>query len=305
MGKLVRRFALAAALATCAAGCKATNDHAVVREKLGLAATRIDASELEGSARSLDQMLRDAPSRDASDAVQRFYTALLLVRTHLAAAFSQPFITAPIPARGANWHLDAKRDSSRQGAPIAHLVAAIHDASYARSWYADVKSAPKTSSDELLPKELASFAPRSALAYLNLAMLTCYSRLNFQDRVEEIIDGIPELASLDACDALIAETHSSEGARPWIYRGVYEHLKRVDEPAAYKFAIRTLESSPKSIGAPSAQDLALIAHWITTDSRYVFKCPSCKTLVDPALSACTVCRRPNLEFEAELRESVH
>src|SRR5262245_42571751 len=83
--------------------CAAAKEPAQTREALHLAATRIEASDLRGPAHSLEAMIAESPrdrSADQADDVQRFYAATLLVRAHVAAAFTQPFLASPEAPRG-------------------------------------------------------------------------------------------------------------------------------------------------------------------------------------------------------------
>jgi hypothetical protein len=282
------------------AACTAPRDHAVMRVDLEHAHNLVVRGDLPAAAKLLERSL--APADDGTAKLQRFHAAVLLVRTHVGAAFGSPFLGSGRAPDGAEWRLDA-RGRTQSASPIAHCVAALRWTDYARAWYDEIKSVSATADGEnVLPDALAGVASRDALAYVHLAALACYSRLRFEDRVEEILAGIPELAELDRCDALLASTRVEDGARPWIYSGVFEHLVRTDEVLAFKFAVRALETatSSRAFGELEHQRLA---NWIAHDSRFAFRCPTCKTLADPVLFSCSVCRRPTLDFEPEPREN--
>ncbi|MCE9594203.1 MAG: hypothetical protein K8S98_08415 [Planctomycetes bacterium] len=280
--------------------CATPRDHAVMRVDLEHAQALVTRGDLPAAAKLLERSL--APADDDGAKLQRFHAAVLLVRTHVAAAFGAPFLGSGLPPEGAEWRLDA-RARTQSASPLAHCVAALRWADYARGWYDEVQGiAPNAGGETLLPEALGGVTTRDTLAYVHLAALACFARLRFEDRVEEILAGIPELTELERCDTLLAATRVEDGARPWIYVGVFEHVVRTDEPLAFKFAVHALETSTGAheLGEREHERLA---NWITRDSHFVFKCPTCKTLADPVLFSCSVCRRPTLEFEPEPRET--
>ncbi len=185
---------------------------------------------------------------------------------------------------------------------VANVVASTYYAGYGRQWYAAAsKAKPVIDGEALLPEELGAGGVRNAMLHMNMTLLAAYTRLKFQDRIEAILDEMADLRQLDTCDAAFAEAQISDRMRPWIYRGIFDYLKRRDEIAAYKFSIRALELGRKSPNAAESLTAGL-AKWVTEDSKYVFKCPTCGDQeVDPTLPACTVCRLPNLEFVPEAR----
>jgi hypothetical protein len=262
-------------------------------------AARRDGNLREASL-SMESLLPALPDHDQGARLQRFYAAEVLVRAQLTAALEAPFLREARSAPGADYRIDAV-DGAAPHSSIAHLCAAAYYASYARQWYPDVQAQGTAQAGELLPEDLVALGPRNAIAFLNLAMLTVYARLGFQDRVEQVVAGIPELESLDTCELVLAGAEMPRAARPWVYLGVFDRLERSDEPEAYRFATRTLESSENLAGAPGRAQLDALVEWIQHGSRYVFKCPNDKTVVDPRLQACPVCRKPNIDFEPELR----
>jgi hypothetical protein len=294
-----RRFALRAALAaTLFAACSAPRPHAEVRAELDHAWTLVSKGELAIAERLLERSLAE-PGDDGSR-WQRFQTAVLLVRTHVAAAFGAPYLPSSRLPRGAEWNLDGQA-AAPLPSPLAHCVAALRWVELARACSADVREPSADEARDLLPAPLDGATRRDSLAYVQLAALACYSRLRFDNRVEEILAGMSELADLDRCDAALAAARIEDGARPWIYSGAFAHLVVRDEPRAFKFAVRALETSGPA-QALGARERERIVQWIRTGSRFAFRCPTCKTLADPELFACTVCRRPTLEFEPEPRE---
>jgi hypothetical protein len=241
-----------------------------------------------------------AAPADAGARLQRFHAAVLLARTHARAAFGAPFLPSAGRVPGAVWVLDEPA-ADRAPSQVAHCVAALRWVGFARRWYDGATASPDAGGEQLLPAALADTSPRDALAYVQLAALACYARLRFPDRVESILAGMDELGDPERCDAELAARGVEEGLRPWIYSGVFEHVVKVDEPRAFKFAMRALESATRT-GALGAREHERVADWVSHGSRFVFRCPTCKTLADPLLFSCSVCRRPTSEFEAEPRE---
>lgn len=277
--------------------CSAPRDHEEWRVDLEHATTLIARQELESAGKLLEGSLEEP--RDDAARLQRFHTAVLLVRTHVAAAFGAPFLPSARPPTGAEWALDAKPLEPARSA-IAHCAAALHWVGRARAWYTDVDGFDAAHGKECLPPALDGVAPRDALAYVQLAALACYGRLRFGDRVEAILSGMEALADFERCEALLAAVRVEDALQPWIYAGGFEHWVASDEPRAFKFAVRALETATRTRSF-GAREHERIAEWITHGSKFVFRCPSCDTLADPVLFSCSVCRRPTLEFEPEPR----
>lgn len=286
-----------------ASACSAPRDHAEMRVDLEHAQELVAKRELANAAKLLERSLGpDAGhAADRGAELQRFHAAVLLVRTHVSAAFGAPFLPSARTPTGAAWNLDAKEPAPAPS-PVAHCVAALRWVERARRWYVDIRAADGADREDLLPAALDGVTPRDALAYVQLAALACHARLRFEDRVEEILAGMDVLGELDRCDALLASTRVEDGLRPWIYYGVFEHWAPSDEPRAFKFAVRALETAAQA-RTFGAREQERLAHWIQHDSRFAFRCPTCETLADPVLFSCSVCRRPTLEFEPGPRET--
>jgi len=272
--------------------CASTDLVAANRAQLAQAQEKLQAGEYEPAARQMEQLLSATGSSESQYALQRFFAAYLLSRAHLEAAFGTPFLSGPPnddPGFGAGGGADT-------GAQLANVVASTYYAGYGRQWHG---AASKARSEKALPPELETYGLENALLHLNLVLLTSYTRLKFQDRIEIILDSMTGLRKLETCEEAMAKAQIGEKLRPWIYRGIFDYLKRHDEIAAYKFAIRALDLNrqhPDETGALTAG----LATWITEKSRYAFKCPTCgDQAVDPTLPACPVCRLPNIEFEPE------
>ena len=178
-------------------------------------------------------------------------------------------------------------------------MAVTYHSSRGRSWYGPAAGSPLESDGEkLLPPELEAVGAENALVYMNLCFLAVHSELNFQDRIEEILGGMPELTDLEGCEALMDTVNLQPAQRPWIYRGVFEQQKRRNEPNAYRFAIRARETG-KDVEAFGDDLCDQIARWITDESSYRFVSPANQPF-DPALEGCTVTGTPNLMYEAML-----
>lgn len=296
MSAPVLRFALLG-LAVLGA-CATPPDHQALRDDLEDASTLIARSELASAEKLLESSLVEPADDDAR--LQRFHAAVLLVRTHVGAAFGSPYLPSARPPTGAEWALDAG-PATPKPSPVAHCVAALRWAELAREWYAGLGPHDPARAKQLLPAALDGVAPRDALAYAQLAALACYARLRFDDRVEEVFSGMQALADFERCEAVLAATRVEDALRPWIYYGGFERWVDDDEPRAFKFAVRALETATQT-RALGERERARLADWLVDGSRFVFRCPTCDTLAEPALFACSVCRRPTLEFEPEPRQ---
>lgn len=285
-----------AAFLALSTACTSRNLYVENRLVLERAMTDLKAGESERAAYTLESMLGETDA--AEFALQRFFAAYLLTLAHEEASAEGPFLEEPLEPSG---RFDAGASGSRRPSRIGHLMAVTYHASRGRSWYPLAGLSPlAVEGERLLPIQLEALGAQNALVYMNLCYLAVHSELNFQDRIEEILAGMSELTDLARCEAVMDRVDLPADLRPWIYRAVFEHQKRRDEPNAYRFAIRARETG-KDVPA-FGQDLCdRIAYWITDESSYRFVSPANQPF-DPALEGCTVTGTPNLMYEALLEQ---
>jgi hypothetical protein len=125
--------------------------------------------------------------------------------------------------------------------------------------------------------------------------------LGFGTTVERTLDASPPLLEPESCESLLESARLAPALRPWVYLAVFEYLRGRDQPAAFPFAVRTLETASAAGGSPGAARTDPIAVWLSSGSDYVFKCPQCNQPIVPALTACQNDHTPHLQFYAERR----
>ena len=289
---------LSALLLGLCAGCSSTNPYLEHRLVLESAMGELDNGELERAAHTLETLLQDTRAEAPDFALQRFFAAYLLTRAHESAT-AQPFLDEPGQS-GSAFEISETGSGGRRPSRLAHLLAMIYHASAGRSWFPLTTDSPESVDGEaLLPETLQELGPRNATVYLNLCFLAVHSELNFEDRIEEVLQGMTQLADLESCERTMDEAHFPEALRPWVYLGIFEHQKRRDEVNAYRFGVRARETGRRieTFGRSRADE---IARWIQDESRYEFVSPANQPF-DPALEGCTVTGTPNLMYEAILR----
>ncbi len=276
--------------------CSSPNPFVENRIVLENAITHIESGETSTAARDLELMLATAEGEEFY--LQRFFASYLLTQAHGTASVQEPFLSEPV---GTGDRFDVRSQSLNGGRPsrIGHLVAMIYHSSHGRAWYGRTGESPlEWEGERVLPAQLESYGTENAAIYMNLCFLAVYSELNFQDGIAELLAGMGELTDLERCEALMDQVELEAELRPWVYRGVFEHQKKRDEPNAYRFAIRARETG-SAVEAFGAELSAQIARWITHDSSYRFVSPANQAF-DPALEGCTVTGTPNLMYEAVL-----
>lgn len=264
------------------------------RAKLQTAYDRIDAGELEEATWELEELIVQSENEPERYPLQRYVAAWLLARIHTDASLGMPFLTES-PRDGAGvFSLQGLPSNHSLPSPIAHQMAVTYSASLGRQWFSDAKAAEQTEEGQpLLPEQLAGFSIMSSQAYMTLAMFTVFSRFDFPERLKEVVTGIPELKDLASCEQLMNFAGVSDAMRPWIYRGVFRYLSEVDEPAAYKFGIKALQTARLAKGTFTRAHKDAIEKWITVDSSFDFVCGKgqCKQRVIPSEPRCLACQQ--------------
>jgi len=285
-----------AVLLACATSCSSPNPYVEHRQILEQAMADLDLGRTSKAAASLETITGITAAGDP--AVQRFFAAYLLTLVHLEASAYEPFLREPVQ-QGGSFEVRSQASGGTRPSRIGHLMAVTYNSSRGRAWFANAdEQALESDGEKLLPPALEELGTENALVYMNLSILAVYSELNFQDRIEEILNGMEELTDLEACEALIEQVDLLPELRPWIYRGVFEHQKGRDERNAYRFAIRARETG-KDVESFGEDRCDQIAVWITDESSFRFVSPA-NQLFDPALEGCTVGGTPNLMYEAQL-----
>ena len=281
-------------------GCSSSNPYKANRKVLEAAVNQVDSGQNRKAVSLLEHMLADTTA-DASDfALQRFFAYYLLTSIHEDASVKNAFLMEAA-GQASSFSLQGTGTGGMAPSRVGHLVAAAYNASFGRSAYhAATQSRDKQDGEVLLPVELAEIGALNAYAHMNLTLLSIYSQLDFQDRVEEILNGMADPLKFEDCDSLLDDTRTSAHMRPWIFLAAFDYLKTRNERLAYKFGIRARETASDSGGSFGEALRAAIATWITDESKYDFK-SSAGEQFDPALEGCTTTGEPNIEFEGELK----
>jgi predicted RNA-binding Zn-ribbon protein involved in translation (DUF1610 family) len=279
---------LCIAFAACSTEKIYTNNHQLLAESLA----HLERSEYPATEAKLREVLVATGDVAREYELQRFFAEYLLARMHLEAYFAdRPYLTEPAPGRG--------RDDVRQRpSPDAHLIAATYHGAYGLDRGAAAADDPPTVEGQVqLPPALAELGVANATRYIDLCLVTIYSRFQFQDKVGRVLDAFAEPHQLEdpaVFDGLIAGAGISEAMRPWIYHAVYERLRtRKDNREAYRFACKILDTPRDVVEAHfDVKEIASIEAWILVGSGYDFICPNCdNVMTDPASKRCTSCRK--------------
>lgn len=293
---------LVALAASLSAGCSTQKIHTENRALLTASLESLRGEKPQQAETQAVEVLARTGEVADDYALQRFFANYLATRANMDAFFEGPYLTEPVTGAWAG----LGEEGSRRPSKVGHLVATAYHGTYALDAYPGVRGASTVvKGAKLLPPELEALGADGAYLHVKLCLLTVYSRLQYQDQVNQVlraIDGATELAEMDA---MLERTGASPGMRPWIYRAVFENLKKSNEKTAYKYAIRTLDTAEDPAAAFDDEARAEIEHWITTDSSYVFRCPECPDApVNVAYPLCTKCRNVDrIDFQAELRPS--
>jgi len=280
--------------------CSSPKLYASYNDKLVTASRNFEERRYAEVARQTQDMLIDSAPQSSTYRLQRFFAAYLLTRAHMQASFDAPFLKEP--RTGENlFALASSGDGNQVASPLAHLVSTIYHASLAREWANRVTSSPfEVDGQKLVPDDLALLGIENAFNHLLLCQLTVYSRLQFDEKVSQMVES-PQLRSLQefaACERMVDTARVSPEMEPWIYYALFEFIKRSDETAAYKYGIQALAKA-RQLDSDAADFVGEVELWITDGSKYRFYCPQCKEAVVPRTDSCLECRVSNLEFEFE------
>lgn len=293
------KLVVAALLALSA--CSTERIYGKNRELLASAHQSVASNQLERAEYQATQVLVDTGNVADDYALQRFFAAYLMTLANMRAFFQDPWLTEPDTGAWANLGGGGGRRPSRTG----HLVATAYNASYALGLFPSARAAKAVEKGEkLLPAELEELGVEDANLFAKLSMLTVYSRLQYQDQVNQILRATEGSTDLAKLDAMLDRARVSKSMRPWIYLAVFENLRKANEKAAYKLAIRTLDAARDQDAASFDEELLRgVEGWIVADSSYVFRCPECPdSTVSVTYPLCPKCRNvERIEFVPEVR----
>ena len=217
--------------------------------------------------------------------VQRFFAQYLMARSHMEASAGGAFLTEPKQKSA----VSLGNGPSQQPSPVAHLVATSYHAGYGLDWYATAVGQPLTVEKQaLLPPELEALGVEGAGKHLQLCLLATYSRLQFEEQSNIILEAIGA-TDLQALEGIVDAGAASPSMKPWIYRAMWNRLKKKEPREAYKFAARALESADDlKLGADNVHGQAISQWFSSTSHRFV--CPDCETEVRVDSRKCKSCR---------------
>ncbi len=295
---LARSLAASVVVVACAA-CSGPNKYLEYQKRLSADVEKVQAGQLATAGRDLEALIASTAADADTLKVQRYYAAYLLTEAHVRASLGSPFIKDA--QRVASGGIGGMSDDD--GSEISHVVATMLWANYAKELAAKAKNgALRQDGVELLPESLRDLSPQAAESALDVAMLVVYARLGFEDRVAKTLDASAALYKLEACEKLLDDARVQRGLRPWVYQTLFAYLRTRDEPAAYKFGVRLLETVEASGGTLSKQASDDVVKWIRSDAKFAFRCPGCNQPIVPELRACQNDQTPHLSFYAELKQ---
>lgn len=283
-------------LAGCAliTACSSTNPYAAGAKQLAQQSARIENGEHQAAAHALELQIVQADSEDAGMRLQSLYAAQLLTDAHALASLGRPFLREPSVESGLG-------GGASKAVGIGHMVAASMYAALGRDLSTKVANAPREHKGvKLLPAQFDGFEPKDVRDHLALCQLIALARLGFDERVRDFVAGSAQMHTFDSCLALLERLRVPSGLRPWIYAAGFEYLRRSEstEPESYKFAVQAVVRASDAGGAFDARQSEALSKWITADSKFEYRCPEHRTLVQPELGRCQEigCARPLHEF---------
>lgn len=289
-----RRFAIGLVLAWSA--CAGQDPFVVNRERLEWNLGRVDRGDLSGACADLERFLAETSPEAWRFRMQRCYAAYLLAQAHIAASAGGAFLGSPsgVSAGGLG------SGASDPPFATAHVVAAMMWAHLCKDLLPAAESASAREGDvELLPTSLRARTFAQVSAALDVIVLVVHARLGFEDRVAKTLESSSALCEIVRCEQLLEESGVALALRPWVYRTVFHYLRDRDEPAAYLFGVRMLETASDARGTLGKADSDAVIDWIRHGSRYDFKCPSCNRSVIPEMRACEEDQIPHRLYYAE------
>ncbi len=300
--KIVAAFVLVPLISSCGESMRWAEN----RDLLASAMANIESNQFAEAVGSMDALMVETQEMPNEYALQRYFAACLTAQAHLRASFVKPFLMEQRPANQSSFELGSGSSSSGIPSEIGHLASSNFHIGYARDAFARASTKPLLEDGEnLLPPKLAELGVANSRAYLVLALVAIQARLQFQDRVAEILEDLPQLQTLDSCEKLLSDGQVTSSMRPWIFRGIFGYLSKFParEPEAFKFAVRTLELAGDANGTLDDENLQPVRSWIESGSSYVFRCPDDQSVVDPNLDGCPICYQSYLIFVPELKKS--
>ncbi len=274
--------------------CSSPNPYAGAAKQLGADADRVRSGELEGAARSLEALVVQSDRTDSGARLQAFYAAYLLSQAHSLASVGAPFLAEPSTATGLGG--GAPRHSG-----VGHVVAASMYSALGQELARDLDKAPREHKGvKLLPADLESFPIKDVRANLALRQMVALARLGFEERAREFVSGSADLHSFDSACALLERLRFEAALQPWIHSAVFEYLRRSEgtEPEAYKFAVTAVILAERAGAAFGVRERDALSTWIREGSKFEYRCPDHRILVQPELGRCQEigCQRALHEF---------
>ncbi|MFT4539808.1 MAG: hypothetical protein ACI841_003172 [Planctomycetota bacterium] len=251
--------------------CSSPSLYGGYREKLAAADGNLRSGKHADAAKSLEAFLADTYETRDTYHLQRFFASYLLTLAHEASSFEGSFIMEPRAGGGGSFSMDSGEEGAKRPSKIGHAVAVTFYGAYARDGAQSARSKPtEIEGEALLPEDLLDLGVEDAFSHMNLSLLAVYSRLGFEERIPDIVRGMSDLQDDETCEALLERLSVNAAVRPWIYSGIFDYLKAVDERMAYKFGIRTREAAEQSKGTMGRDVTEDIADWIDFESSLRF-----------------------------------
>ncbi len=282
-------------------GCSTPKKWEANRELLTSGLGSFEAEKYGETARAMDTLLvqTNGTAKDRETyALQRYYAAFMTARAHIEASFGPAFLKE----KGSSFSFGSSGDSSAPSY-VGHLTAAKYHAGYVSGWYESAEKKPARIGEgegatPLLPPALESFGLENTRLNMVLSLVAATTRLQFQDRVNSVIENYPYLLALKSCEESIEKAQVSANVRPWVYRGVFGYMVTLPgrEPEAFRFAVRALETGNGAKDSITETELFPLRDWISNNGQFEFRCPRDNSLTDPTDVICPVCFQSYLDF---------
>ena len=270
-----------------ATGCSTLDVYKPNQETLASALSDLDsgeASRLERAEASARSVLVSTGNVPKDYRVQRFFAQYLLARLHMEASSGAAFLKEPQTQDA----FDLGGGASSRVSPVAHLVATSYHAAYGLDMWPSANGLPlKVGKQVLLPPELEALGVERAGKHLQLCLLAAYARLQFDDMTNRYLNRIGA-SDLIALDNILETGAASLNMKLWIYRAMWNRLKKNEPQLAYQYAARCLECAD-DLGLPVENHHGrTISNWLG-ENTFNFVCPTCKTPVSVDSRICGVC----------------
>ena len=255
---------------TTLAGCGSPPKYKQYRELLGDAHTKIQREKYEATEASLLDFLEETSSEQDVYEVQRFFATYLLVDLHQRASFGGGFLTE-VNSK-ASFNVSGSRRGTFQTSDTGHLVATTYFAGKLRALFGKAKKRSTREGDvELLPPPMSTLDAPQALDFANLALLTAYVRLDFEQEAAAIVQSIDALEDGDqAALQFMEDARVPPSAPPWILYAAHVRNRDVEVRKAYRYGIlarRYARATETSFGSvPSDR----IVDWVLGHPKWEF-----------------------------------